>query len=91
MRELIEILERDERITYLKNKKAELLNDNDFMSKVNKLRNLDKYSNEYIELKVELFKNPTFIEFKRLENEINILIMEINQRLKTLTDERGCM
>ena len=91
MKELMEILERDERITYLKNRKAELLNDKDFMTKINKLKSLDKYSNEYIKLKIELFNNPTFIEFKQLENEINILIMEINQRLKTLTDDRGCM
>ena len=39
---------------------------------------------------VLLFQNPDFIEFKHLENEINLLILEINQKLKTLTNERSC-
>ena len=91
MKELIEILENDKRIISLKDKKSKLLSDNDFIFKVKRLSELDKYSNEYKKLKKELFENETFIEFKQLENEINVLIMEINQKLKELTDERNCM
>ena len=40
--------------------------------------------------KQELFQNPDFVAFKHYENEINLLILVINQKLKLLTDERGC-
>ena len=90
MQEVIALLEKDERIKCLKNKKNELLNNAELISKINKLKKLDKYSKEYKELKLNLFKNQTFVEFKQLENEVNLLIMEINNRLKELTDERGC-
>lgn len=88
--ELIDILEKDERITELSNLKEKLFNNNSFLEKINKLKYLDIYSNEYKNLKKELFSNEDFIKYKQLENEINILIMQINQKLKTLTDERGC-
>lgn len=90
MKELIELLENDKRIISIKDNKSKLLSDDDFIFKVKRLNELDKYSDEYKKLKKELFENETFIEFKQLENEINLLIMEINQKLKELTDERNC-
>ena len=68
----------------------ELNNDKSLMSKIESLKNLDQYSTKYKDIKLDLFKDPKFAEYKELENEINILILEINQKLKTLTDERGC-
>lgn len=88
--ELIEIIDSDERIIELKKKKEKLLSNKDLINNIEKLRNLDIYSTEYKELKQELFKNSDFIEFKQLENEINLIILEINQRLNTLTNERSC-
>lgn len=88
--ELLETLEFDERIARLKNKKQILLSNKELMKNIEKLKSLDIYSDEYKNLKQELFKNFDFVEFKQLENEINLLIMEINQRLNNLTDERGC-
>lgn len=91
MDELIKILDNDTRIINIKKIKTKLLSDNSFMDKINKLNTLDKYSSEYKMIKKELFNNPDFIMFKQLENDINILIMEINQKLKELTDERICI
>lgn len=88
--ELLEILENDKIVLDLKKCKQKLLNNQDFLDKIKKLQQLDIYSDEYKNLKIELFKNPDFIEFKHLENEINLLILEINQKLKTLTNERSC-
>lgn len=87
--ELLKVLEFDERVTYLKNKKEILLSNKELISKINKLKTLDIYSSEYKNLKQELFKNPDFVEFKQVENEINLLILEINKKLNNLTDERG--
>lgn len=91
MQEIINLLEKDDRIINLKKKKMELLNDVEFMGKINKFKELDMYSEEYKKIKLELFENSTFMEFKQLENEINLLILEINSKLKELTDERGCI
>lgn len=88
--DLIKSFELDERITNLKNEKEKLLSNKDFIKKLEKLKILNIYSNEYKELKKELFKNPNFVLYKQLENEINLLILEINQKLNTLTDKRGC-
>ena len=88
--DLIKTFELDERITKLKNEKAKLLSNKEFIEKVNKLKSLDIYSNEYKEIKKELFKNSDFVSYKQLENEINLLILEINQKLNTLTDKKGC-
>lgn len=88
--ELLKILDEDSRIIKLKKVKEKLLKNEELLTKIQKLQQLDIYSNEYKELKKELFENKDFVEFKHLENEINLLIMEINQKLKPLTNERGC-
>ena len=88
--ELIGILNNDYRIKRLNKLKAELNADKNLISKIETLKNLNQYSNEYKNIKLELFKNPKFVEYKELENEINILILETNQKLKGLTDEKRC-
>ena len=87
---LIEVLENNPRLKRIDKLKSCLYTDNELLKKIDKLRKLDLYSNEYKKLKKELFSNKNFIEFKQLENEINILIFEINNRLKELTSERSC-
>lgn len=89
--ELLKILDQDSRILELKKYKEKLLENTELLNKINKLQQLDIYSNEYKTLKSELFQNPDFVEFKHLENEINLLILGINQKLKPLTNERGCI
>ncbi len=88
--ELFDILDHDERVVAVKQYKEKLLHDKVFLNKIRQLPTLDMYSDEYLMLKQELFENPDFVAFKHYENEINLLILEINQKLKLLTDERGC-
>lgn len=88
--ELLELLENDSRIQELKKVKEKLLSNDIFLEHMRKLQSLDIYSDKYKELKLELFKNKDFVEYKHLENDINILILAINQKLKKLVSERGC-
>ena len=88
--DLIKTFELDERITNLKNEKEKLLSNKRFIEKIERLKTLDIYSNEYKELKKELFEDSDFVLYKQLENEISLLILEINQKLNTLTDKKGC-
>ena len=73
--ELINILNNDSRIKRLYELKVELNNDKSLKSKIESLKILDQYSTEYKDIKLDLFKNPKFVEYKELENEINILIL----------------
>lgn len=88
--ELIDILNNDRRVKRLKVLKKELNKDEELISKIEYLKKLDQYSVDYRNLKKELFQNPKFVEYKELENEISIIILEINRKLKDLTNERSC-
>ena len=83
--ELLKLLDNDERVIKLKKLKKKLFLDQELLDKVSRLQHLDIYSDEYKELKKELFLNQDYVE-----NEIQLLILEMNQRLKKLTNERKC-
>lgn len=87
---LINLLDSDSRIIKLVNEKNKLLNNKELLDNINKLKRLDKYSDEYRILKTKLFNDSDFVSFKELENELNYLILEINSKLNVLTNERRC-
>lgn len=41
-------------------------------------------------LKKEITSNPFFEEYKKCENDLNFLILEINRKLKEITDKDKC-
>lgn len=87
---LIKEIDNDGRIKRIEELKKEINNDSRLLEIIKKLGNLDPYSSRYIDLKKELFKDKKFTEFKQLENEINYLILEINNKLNDLTSKKGC-
>ena len=87
---LINILDNDSRIIKLVEEKNKLLKNKELLDKISKLKKLDKYSEEYKLIKKDLFNNIDFVSFKELENELNYLILEINNKLRVLTNERRC-
>ena len=88
---LIDILNKDERIIKIEKLKNKITSNKELLNKIEKLKELDKYSDEYISLKKELFNDKDFVSFKELENEIDFLILEINNHIKKLTNERSCV
>ncbi len=90
MDQVFSLLEKDEKIVALKKQKLKLLQNDELLSQMKILRTLDPYSSEYQKLKQQLFQNSDFMRFKQLENEVDFLILAINQKLKTLTNERSC-
>lgn len=88
--ELLRLLDQDMRIIEIQKYKQKLLENEEILLKIKKLQELDIYSNEYKNLKIELFQNSDFVAFKHYENELNLLIMQINQGLKQLTTEGSC-
>ena len=88
--ELIELLDEDSRIKDIEVLKDKLINNKGIMDKINRLRQLDIYSDEYKSLKKELFLDKDFSCFKEKEAEIDYLIMEINNRLNMLVRKGKC-
>lgn len=88
--ELIDLLDGDSRIKDIEILKDKLINNKDLLSKINRLKELDIYSDEYKSLKKELFLDKNFSSFKEKEAEIDYLILEINSKLKELTGKGKC-
>ncbi len=88
--ELITILDNDSRIKDIEILKEKILNNKDIISKINRLKELDIYSDEYKSLKQELFLDEDFKSFKEKEAEIDYLIMMINSKLNSLTGKGMC-
>lgn len=67
----------------------------DLQESINKIRNnhelmekLTKYNETYdAKLKEEILKYKEMINYRHNENELNYLILEINKRLKEITNE----
>lgn len=53
-----------------------------------KIEEYNKNNNE--ELKKEIISNPIFKEYKHKETELNLLILELNQKLKNIKDKKAC-
>ena len=86
----LEILKNDSLIQEYIEQKKRVLENKELLKKVEKIHNLDVYSEEYKCIKHELFQNDDYKRYLELENELFYLILEINQELKTLTGKRGC-
>lgn len=72
-----------------------VLNLKEVLNKVKKDKELVKLLEEYNtypkeDIKNEIIKNKTFQEFKIKETELNLFIMEINQKLKTISKKGKC-
>jgi hypothetical protein len=78
-------LDEEEKIKEIKNLNKEIINDKELM----KLLEEYKYSaNE--DLKNKIINNELFKKYKLVETDINILILEINKRLKTINNKGKC-
>lgn len=52
------------------------------------VENIKKYQITKEEpLRKEIIKNPLFLEYKKKENDLNFIILEINKRLKAIKKE----
>ncbi len=90
--ELLELLDQEPKIVAYQEKKKALLHHPDFLEKMKQFKSLDTYTKEYQSLKKELFQNPDFREYKQLENEIDLFLLEMNQRFQVFVKkgERSC-
>ena len=57
-------------------------------SLVNKIKTYHEHPT--IELKNEINYHPLVMDYKRKENEVNFLILQINQKLNSIRDKGSC-
>ena len=88
--ELITIFENSEEIKKLQRLKKEIYDNNQLkekMDRFNKVRD-NIYDEEYIKLKKEILNIDTVKEYKKIENDLYLLTLAINRKLKSLISSR---
>lgn len=72
---------------------------NDLVTSISKIKDnkelvdkIKKYNTNYSEeLKEEIFSYEEIVSYKRLETEVNFLILEIRKELKKIVGKGGCV
>lgn len=77
-------LDNLEDIKNIKDINNKLSNNKDLLNKIDLYR-----KTSYINLKKEILSNKDYKEYKRLESNINLLILQINTKLKELVPRRN--
>lgn len=85
--EITDSINEDSLIKEYRIKKKEVLEDSELTSKIDALKKLDIYSNEYKKLKEEITSNKKFSKYKELEAEVYLLLLTINKKLNRLRCE----
>lgn len=92
MRNLIEalnnlenVLDKNEKILKIKELNREIERDKDL---INMIKEYNLYRNDMIKNKI--INNPLFKEYKKYETDINVIILEINQKLKEINNRGKC-
>lgn len=86
--EIMEALEQDADIKKMKELKHHILANSHLMNKIEKVKRMSSYSDEYVKLKKEIMENEDFKEYKRIEKKLNQIVNIINKRLNDLVKEQ---
>ena len=88
--EITNIIENDKDIIEYKNLRKEILNDKDLLDKISKLKEIDSYNKDYLDLKKSILSNDRYKKYVSLEKELFYIIKDINIKLNSLIEKRGC-
>lgn len=89
LEELIDIFEHSSEIKKIKELKEEIKSDEKLKKLLEEYRNKsdDLYTTEKVEIKRAIINNEKVSEYKKLENQLYLLVLMINKKLNTLTGE----
>lgn len=88
--EITNIIDKDKELNELKELKKEILNDKELLDKIDKLKKLDSYDKNYLNLKNEILNDKKYKRFVELENKLFFDIKDINFHLNSLIEKSGC-
>ena len=79
--ELLSMIKRSEISFEIKKSLKDVYSDKELIEKINKYKETHDET-----LKKEIYNNEKFIHYKRLENELNLLILKLNNIFKERMD-----
>ena len=79
--ELLSMIKRSEISFEIKKSLKDVYSDKELIEKINKYKETEDET-----LKKEIYNNEKFIHYKRLENELNLLILKLNNIFKERID-----
>lgn len=90
--EIITIFNENQDIKHMIKLKKELLEDKNITILLEEYKSLLKnpYDKRCIAIKKELLNHPKFSKYKRYEEELYLLVLNINSKLKEILKEKSC-
>lgn len=89
LEELFIMLDNSSLIKDMKKLKKEIFETSDLLAKINKIKTLNKYDPSYIELKLDIYNYPCYKKYIELENKLNYIIFDFNDKLKRIVGDNG--
>ena len=89
--ELCSAIDNDEKVNELLELKKQIYEDSELKEKLSKYRNSsNQYDTNFINLKSDIINNHLIKRYRKIENELYFLVLEINRKLNFLIDKKGC-
>ena len=89
--EITNIINNDKDIKEYKELEKRILNNKELLKKIDKLKSINSYGNDYIELKKEILLNKDYSRYLELEKKLFFDIKDINNKLNCLLEKSGCI
>ena len=89
--EITNIIDNDKDIKEYKELEKRILNNKELLKKIDKLKSINSYGNDYIELKKEILSNKDYSRYLELEKKLFFDIKDINNKLNCLLEKSGCI
>ncbi len=88
--EITKIINEDKDLKRKRQLEKKIEENKDLMNKINEIKKMSTYDPNYLKKKEEVINNKDFKEYKELEKEEYLLILEINKRLNSLKEKSEC-
>ena len=89
--ELCRVMDNDDQVKELLEIKKQIYQDDNLKEQLEKYKNSsNKYDASLVTLKSNIINNPLIKRYRELENELYFMILEINKKLNSIVDKKGC-
>ena len=88
LEELFIMLDNSSLIIEMKKLKKEIMNNSALLAKIEKIKTLNKYDPSYLELKLDIYNNSDYKKYIELENKLNLIIFDFNNKLKKIVGDK---
>lgn len=90
LEELFSDLDNSAEIKEIIDLKRKIKEDKSLAMLLDEYRSLDKYDSKIINLKEQIISNSLVKKYREFENDLYFTVLEINKKLNTLVDKKGC-